>query len=474
MDQTENAGVESTLQKALAINLDDCKYGTIVEIGAGQEVARAFFRAGGAANTIAKTMSAYDMRFSDAIYGEEESGRYVTQSRVRKMMTREFDLVIERLAEVRKRNSTYFAYAATVATKSFTRKAEAHGWLGICVQLYPRAEPSHIVLHVRMLDNDQRSQQEALGTLGINLIHGAYFYFSNPRELIDHLGDNLADNRIEIDLIDFQGPYFEEVQNSLMNLHLIESNLTRAIAFNAEGNVVIPADLFYKKHVLVIRGSFRPVTKVNQDMIEKGLEQFIQVEGVKREDVLLLTEITMATISGGEQTHGTQDFLDRVHMLRSMGYNVLISDYVRFFRLRAFLRRYTNKQIGIVLGVPNVRDIFNESYYTGLEGGILEAFGKLFPDNTRLYVYPALDRRGQGLETAESLELSKHLQHLYRHLVENNLIIGLQGADESLLNIYSRDVLAKLKKGHGDWEQMVPETVAELIVAHKMLGYNSE
>lgn len=474
MDNKEDSSVDSTLQKALTINLDECKYGTIVEIGAGQEVARAFFRAGGAAGTIAKTMSAYDMQFSDAIYGGEESGRYVSRNRVHKMMTREFDLIIERLAESRKKNSTYFAYAATVAAKSFSGKNESHGWIGVCVQLYPSAEPSHIVLHVRMLDSDSRSQQEALGVLGVNLIYGAYYYYSNPKQLIEHLGDNLGENRVEIDLIDFHGPYFEEVQNSLMNLHLITSGLTRGIAFSPDGNVMIPADMFYKKHVLVIRGSFHPVTKVNQEMVEKGLEQFVKVEGVKKEDVLVLTEMTMANLGGGEQNFDTKDFLDRVDTLRALGYNVLISDYLRFFRLRAFLRRYTKKQIGIVLGVPNIRDIFNESYYTGLEGGILEAFGKLFPDNTRIYVYPAKDRRGGGLETAENLVLSEHLQHLYQHLLTNHLIIGLTGVDESLLDIFSRDVLAKIKKGRGDWEACVPEVVAKMIVENKMLGFNSE
>ena len=161
----------SIQQKALAINLDPAIYGTIVEIGAGQEVARQFFAAGGAAGTLAKTMSAYDMKVSDEIYGEVS--RYVSRERLEQMLLREFDLLVQRLGTVRPVNSTFFTYAATVAAKSYGRTSEWHGWVGLRLQLRPAETPSEIVLHVRMLDDNSQLQSEMLGMLGVNLIYGA-------------------------------------------------------------------------------------------------------------------------------------------------------------------------------------------------------------------------------------------------------------------------------------------------------------
>ena len=268
----KNISSRTTLEKALRINLDDKKYGTIVEIGAGQEVARHFFKSGGAAGTIAKTMSAYDMQFSDAIYGVQEDRRYVSRSRVQAMLEKEFALVIERVGTSRSVSSRYFSYAATVAAKSYRGDNECHAWCGIRVQMYPRAEPSDIIVHVRMRDHDADHQQQALGVFGVNLIYAAYYYFESPRTLIESLTDNLDQDRIEIDSIYFNGPYFEEVDNRAINLHLIRSWKTRAIMFRPDGSVAVPAEMLYRKNVLAIRGTFKPVTKLNVDMIEQGLE----------------------------------------------------------------------------------------------------------------------------------------------------------------------------------------------------------
>lgn len=461
----------TTVQKALAINLDGSKYGTIVEIGAGQEVARYFFRAGGAAGTIAKTMSAYDMQFSDAIYGEETSGRYVSRSRLEKMLEKEFGLVLERLAESRSKNSTYFAYAATVATKSYSRKSESHGWIGVRLQLYPKAEPSDIVLHVRMLDKEAPQQQEALGILGVNLIYAAYHHYTDPKRIIDSLAENIGSDRIEVDVINFSGPYFEEVENRLMNLHLIRAWLTRAVMFSPSGSVEVPAELLYKKNLLVMRGAFKPVTTLNMDMIEGAQKKFMQADGVSADNVVRLAEITMATLVSGD-TVDDSDFLARVDLMTALGFTVLISDYLRYFSLRAYFRRYTKKQIGIVMGISNVIDIFDERYYVGLEGGILEAFGKLFPDNTRLYVYPSY-LRGDSLTTLDNLDLGENHQHLFRHLVQNKLLIPLEVVDEGRLHIYQRDVLQQIQNNSGQWEKYVPEVVAQQIIDRKLLGYDS-
>ena len=317
----------STVNKALRLNLDEKKYGTIAEIGAGQEVARQFFLAGAAAGTVAKTMSAYDMQFSDAIYGTQEGGRYVSKARVRAMLDKEFDLVLTRVGTSRAKTSRYFSYAATVAAKSFNRDNECHAWCGIRLQMYPGAEPSDIIVHVRLLDKTAEQQQDTLGILGVNLIYAAYYYFEEPKKLIDSLSDNMNSGGIEIDSIDFQGPYFEDLDNRALNLHLIRSWKTRAIVFQADGQVAVPAELLYKKNVLTIRGSFKPVTKLNVDMIEQGFEAFKKTEGVNADNSIVLAEISLNDAFGKDLMVPEGDLIARVRLLNALGYSVMVSDY---------------------------------------------------------------------------------------------------------------------------------------------------
>lgn len=461
----------TTDQKALKINLDKFKYGSIVEIGAGQEVARRFFHVGAAAGTIAKTMSAYDMAVSDDIYGPVD--RYVSRARLMQMLEKEFDQVVSRLSKVRSRNTTFFAYAATVTARSFKQQNECHGWIGLRVQLHPGAAPSDIVMHVRMLDNDNAMQSEALGILGVNLIHSAFFYHTHPEWIVEALADGLGSDRIEVDLIHFAGPYFEEVENRLMNLHLIRSWLTRAVIFNPDGEVVVPGELFHRKPVLVIRGSFKPVTRVNVDMMSAGLRQFGQIEGVEESNTMALTEITMNSLVSGDNVDNA-DFLARVDLLASLGYTVMISDYVRFFRLRAYLRRYTQKPIGIVLSVRDFEALFDEKYYEGLEGGMLEAFGKLFPDNTHVYTYPSRPRGETELITLDTVQVPQHLRHLLAHLVENGKLVGIEHYDEGVLHIDVSEVLSGLRKGRGRWEEDVPDSVASAVIERRLLGFDTE
>jgi len=460
----------NTLAKALEINLDSCKYGSIVEIGAGQEVARNFFQAGAAAGTIAKTMSAYDMQVSDDIYGAEETRRYVSRSRLIKMLDKEYDGVTNLLTGVRPKNTTFFSYAATVTAKSYLQKNECHGWIGIRLQLYPEAPASEIILHVRMLDNEGSAQQEALGVLGVNLIHSAFNYFTKPKKIIESLLDNIGNERLEVDMISFLGPYFEETENRLMNLHLVHSHLTHAIMFNPKGEVQVPSELFYKQNILLIRGTFTPVTKVHQDMVRCGKQQFNDTENIDIKKTLVIAELTMASLTVGDKINDA-DFLARVDMLNTQGYTVMISSYLRYFRLREYFRRYTQQQIGMILGISNLDLIFTENYYEGLEGGILEAFAKLFPDNTRLYIYPLKNSGQKKLVTLENFEPPKNLQHLYQHLIANGYLIGLNNVDEKLLDINLANISAEIQKGRGKWEEDVPEAVSEIIIKKKLLGF---
>ncbi len=461
----------STEGKALRINLDERKYGTIAEIGAGQEVARQFFMAGAAAGTVAKTISAYDMQFSDAIYGIQEGGRYVSKNRVNAMLDKEFKLVVDRVGDSRSKSSRFFSYAATVAAKSFNRDNECHAWCGLHVQTYPGAPPSEIIIHVRMLDKTVEQQQECLGILGVNLIYAGFYFFENPHEFIDSLTDNIEFDRLEIDSIEFKGPYFEEIDNREINLHLIRSWKTRAIMFQPDGSVAVPAEMLYKKNVLTIRGSFKPVTKLNVDMIEQGSSSFYQLPGVKTENTVVLAEISINDQRGKDLGASVSDLIERVRLLNTLGYSVMVSDYTRYFSLRAYLRRYTKLQIGIVLGMMNIKQIFDESNYEGVEGGILEGFGKLFPDNTRLFVYPELDENGE-LRDFTNIMVPDHLRYLYRHLLENRFVFGIDCSDLELLKIYSREVLAMIEQGNPEWKKCLQADTVTQIVKRKLFNYS--
>lgn len=457
----------TTHNKALQINLDPSKYGTCVEIGAGQEVARWFFRVGGASGTIAKTMSAYDMTISDAIYGPCD--RYVSRQRLQSMLQREFLLLQERLNEKRGATTRFFVFANTVAARSYKRKDDAHGWLGVEFQTEPNGPASQIIIHARLLDKENVQEQEALGVVGVNLIYGAIYQYKDPYSLIDTLLDNLTTDRVEVDMIEFSGPAFVGVDNRLMSLQLVQKGLTKAAMFLSNGTVVQPADVLYKKCIIVERGSFRPVTKVTIDMLECATAQFVQEPKVQGEDVVVLMEMTLKNLIDGDAIDH-KDFLDRVDILGSLGKTVLISNYAEFHRLASYLFLYTKKMIGIAMGVPTLREIFDEKYYADLEGGILESFGRLFKNDLKLYVYPFREPKSGAIISAANLQVAPNLRHLYAYLLENRLIESMCGFNENCLPIFSRDVLAKIRRGDSSWENMVPPQVAAMIKERKLFN----
>jgi len=460
--------VMDTHQKALQVNLDPSKYGTFAEIGAGQEVARWFFRVGGAAGTIAKSMSAYDMIVSDAIYGPAD--RYVSRSRLQTMLDYEYNLQHDRLNAKRGATTKFFVFADTVTARSYHSSNECHGWMGIRFQTEPGKEPSQIIVHVRMLDRENLQQQEALGIMGVNLLHGALYLHGDPDQLIHSLIDSLTSERVEVDMIKFSGPDFAGVDNRLMSLQLVERGLANAAMFTMNGEVVQASEVLYKKAILVERGSFRPVTKVTIDMLACAQAQFVQETNVQGEEIVVLMEMTMKNLTT-EAGIDHKDFLDRVDLLSTMGKTVLISNYGEYHRLAAYLFRYTKKMIGIAMGVPSLREIFDEKYYTDLEGGILESFGRLFKNALKLYVYPLREQTTGSLITAGNLRVASNLQHLYAYLVENHFIQAIADYDQNCLPIFSRHVLARITKGDPKWEQMVPPQVAQIIKDRKLLGY---
>jgi hypothetical protein len=460
----ENA-ILDTHHKALSINLDASKYGTIAEIGAGQEIARWFFKVGGAAGTIAKAMSAYDMKFSDSIYGP--CRRYVSRERLQAMLDHEYRLLLERLGENRGVDSSFFAFANTVAARSFSQQREGHGWLGIRFQTRPGEESSQIDLHVRLKGQENIQDQETLGILGVNLIYAALYLHANADALIMSLLDELSTDLIEIDMIDFYGPAFDRLDNRLMALRLVQHGLSSAAMFRADGKVVQPADALYKKSVLVERSRFRPPTHLTLELLESAYREFCKEPEVRSEDVLVLSEMTLSNLVEGDDID-VQDFLHRAEILCALGKNVMISDYGAFYRLAQYLFRYTHMPVGIALGVPTLIELFKEKYYKDLDGGILESFGRMFKKDLRLYVGPALDPQSGELITVHNLKVETNLQNLYRHLVENRYIRELAAVDRSRLEIFSHSVLEKIRRGDPDWEKMVPDKVAK-IIRHKRL-----
>jgi hypothetical protein len=458
----------TTHQKAHRVNLDPERYGTFAEIGAGQEVARWFFKVGGAAGTISKSISAYDMAVSDAIYGRCK--RYVSRERLQSMLDHEHSLNLERLGYSRGDTTAFFAFADTVAARSYQGVKECHGWMGVKFQVRPRDDDSQIIIHVRMLDQENALQQEALGIVGVNLLYAAFFLHYKPELMLESLLDNLTTGRLEIDMVEFSGIEFRHVDNRVMSLRLVQLGLTGAAIFQSSGEVLQPSEALHKRPILVERGSFRPVTKVNVDMIKCARERFIAEPGVQAGQVVELMEITMRNLLvTGKVDLG--DFLARAEVLAAMGKAVLISDYFEYYRLAAYLGRYTTEPIAVTMGITNLVDLFKEEYYAGLEGGILEAFGRLFTKNLRIYVYPLRDQATGQLHTVENLEMPEELRNLYRHLVERGRIKQLDNFDERVLHIFSRDVLKRIKDDDASWAEMVPSAVAEVIKRRRFFGY---
>jgi hypothetical protein len=483
----------TTNRKALTINLDDPKYGTFAEIGAGQEVARHFFQAGGAAGTIAKSISAYDMKFSDAFYGK--SARYVSRERLELMLNREYDLLIQRLDAQRGDRSTFFVFAETVAARSFKGTNECHGWMGVRYQIEPKGPTSEIVIHVRMLDRENLVQQQALGVIGVNLLYGAFYLATDPDAFVRSLADNLVAGRIEVDMINFSGSHFANVDNRIMSLKLVEQELTNAVLFSPKGEVIQPSEILYKKAIIVERGSFRPVTLVNEDMMRCAMTQFSAEPVLQGVSIIVLMEITMHNLlSTGDIDY--HDFLARIDALAATGSNVIISNYQEFYRLIGYFRRYTKEMIGVVMGINNLLEVFNEKYYENLDGGILESFGRLFRNLVKLYIYPmrinaydrycsqnpsespttALGKSEHPLAidvwiNAINLQVEMHLRNLYAHLLDSGNLVPIHGSNPAVMDIFSRDVLAKIQKGESGWENMIPQAAAAVIKERGLFGY---
>jgi len=460
-----------TDQKALEINLDPHIYGTFAEIGAGQEVARYFFQVGAAAGTIAKTMSAYDKVYSDQIYGPEPSGRYVCESRLYKMLDHEYSLMSDRLQQERP-DCKFFVFADTVAAINYQRTIKGDGWLGIRFQVNPEGESNDLVLHVRMLDTSNQLQQQAIGILGVNLVYAVFRYSEQPEELMESLLDNLQ-GRVKIDMVRLTGPDFDHIDNRLLSLMLVKHGLTDVAMFGPNGQNVHGSEFLYRRHVMIVRGSFRPATLVNMDMIETAYRMFRDEKEVDAKKSFLLTEITLSNLrSDGELDY--KDFLDRAVLLNELGQTVMITDCDEHQQVVEYLSDFKVSTVGLVVGVQVLLELINRTYYDNMDGRLLTAFGELFTKTVRVYVYPAMQEGSDELMKVDNVPIPEGVKFLFRHLVDNRQIVDIEGYDHELLHIFSKEVLRLIRTGAAAWEEMVPRRVSKLIKEKYLFGYPTE
>ncbi|MFG1498607.1 TonB-dependent receptor [Halobacteriovorax sp. XZX-3] len=457
----------SAKQKALQINLDNKIYGSFAEIGAGQEVAREFFRAGGAAGTVAKTMSAYDMQISDAIYGVETSGRYVSQGRLHTMLETEFTKMYKRLKDQREEGTKFFCFADTVAAKSYSGRGECHGWLGVRFQHQAGAAPSDLIIHVNMLDQENLQQQEAIGFLGVNMIHSCFYNSNDSSHLVSSLMDNLSASRLKIDMIDVKGPAFDGVDPRILSLELVKRKFTSAVMFDENGKVVQIKDYLYRKPLVVLRGSFRPPTKGNVDALKVGRELLCTSE--KCENVVTLSEISMSKLLSRSSSIDNADFLARVDLLAKIKQKVLITNFASYFELNQFLQPIAKNQIAFITNTYNLNEILNIKHYEDTSFGILGGLGELFGLNTKLYLYPcADDNDAKNRLSFADVTYDKSLEFLVKYLRENKLIVDLEGYDHEASGIWSRTVIEMISSGESGWEKMLPEEVVELVKSNNL------
>ncbi len=449
----------TTLAKALQINQDLERYGAFAEIGAGQEVARHFFLAGRASQTIAKTMSAYDMIYSDEIYGREASGRYVVESRLMKMLDKEYALLQRRLATHRGDKTKFFAFANTVATGT-PETPRCHGWMGVQFQKNPNGESNTIILHVRMLDRMRIQQQEALGVLGVNLLEAAFFHLDDPEHFIDNLIENLKKDQLVIDVLKFAGPDLKHFDNRRMNLSLVARGVSEAVLFDAHLDILNIADTVHGKILLFQRGSYKPFTKTHLDVLEKGIEQLTKETGTK--EVLPILEITIPPKSELDM----DDFITRIEMIAKLGFKPLVSQFHLYYQLKRFFRKYTDQPMAIVMEASKLSKIFDEFHYKNLEGGIMEGLGKLLDAKTKLFIYP--HKTDQLCQTASTFHPPPKVAHLYSHFLDLQQITDISGCDESGIYHHANEIRELFQKKDSSWEKMVPQKIADLIKKTKV------
>ncbi len=461
----------NTNRKALKINLDRRFYGTIAEIGGGQEVAGNFFKAGGASGTIAKTISAYDMAYSDYLYCKGKKERYVSHDRLRKMLDIEYDELLGILKNKREESTCFFVFANTVVTLNYKKSNESRGWLGVKFQIEPDDQPNEVIIHVSLLENDNLLQQNTLGVLGINLIYACFYHYKNPNDFLISLMDNLSRDRIEITMIKMNGPELNYIDNRLLSVQLVKNGMTQATMFDRYGNVFVPSDMVYKKNVLAFRGSFRPITYLGFDMLKSSYALFKKESEYDKNNTIALCEITLNNLLEDGNFHES-DFLNRVDILNRMGQNVMISNFREYYKLVSYLSNFKILNLRVIIGMHTFLNVIDQKYYENLKGEILEAFGRLFVKNMKMYIYPSIDEKTNVILTLSNISVPKQIKYLFLHLVENNIIVDIKNVKKEFIRTYPHIVLNMIRNKQKGWESMVPKYIEDQIKNKNLFGYH--
>lgn len=448
-------------QKALEINLNDRIYGTFAEIGAGQEVARNFFQVGASSGTIVKTMSAYDKAYSDAIYGIEKSGRYVCESRLYKMLDHEYLLIEERLQE-KCEDQTFFVFADTVAAINYSNTIKGNGWIGVRFQHIPCMPANDVAIHVKMKDNNNSLQQEAIGILGVNLLYACFFYRNNMNDFIKSLKDNL-EARIEIDFIRVSGAAFDHTDNRLLSYYLVKNGLTEVAMFDHNGSSIHASEFLYKHSLMVVRGNFKPPTLVTQDVIQQGFAQFKEEPHVNPEKSEVMAEITLEYLKDADGHIDEADFMQRAELLCALGVKVIVSSGTNHQMLINYLKDHKVINLGLVIGARELLDIIVQKYEENQDGRLLTAFGELFTRNIKIYVYPALESDGETILNSKNLPVPEGIKFLYKHLTDSEHIVDIEEYNTDNLIILPQDVRQDIATGGNDWKQKVPNSIVDII-----------
>ena len=375
----------NTHQKALAINLDDKIYGTIAEIGAAQEVARWFFRVGGAAGSIAKTMSAYDMQFSDEIYGK--TGRYVSRDRLEAMLDKEYSLLIHRLGDKRGHDTRFFAYCNTVAARNYAGTNECHGWVGLRFLAEPGGEPNTIVIHINMLDDSHVAQQEAVGILGVNLIYSAFFHPGGAVGFLGGLTDDLNTGRLEADLVDTSGPAFQGLNPARTGMAMVRSGLAEAVLFDRDGKQQPPTEIVRKRPAIIKRTSVRYSSTIDSAGFDAARRRLDQEYPGSEKSPLNVTEFSINSVHAGGADDAARN-LRHLQALINQHEWVMLTRLRQSYKLSGYLRRYSEQPIRFLMGVSTFAMLLSGKFYVDTTGGLLEATGRLYANDVKLYVQP--------------------------------------------------------------------------------------
>lgn len=459
-----------TKEKSVHINIDSNYYGSVAEIGGGQETARHLFQAGGASNTVAKTISAYDKSFSDHFYNEGNPARYVAEDRVKKMVDYEYSELVDILDK--KIDQKFFAFANTVETLNYSKTNEGNGWLGIALQGTDRYNPNKIFIHVKLHEQDTLLQQYTLGALGINLIYGALFDWEDPRKVLLSLLDNLDVDRVEIDYIYVEGPDLTWVDNRILNLMLVSNKMTPAIMFDPEGNVQQPGDMLYKKNVLLMRGYFRPVNNLGIEFLEQSFEVFKRDEDYRPDNTIAFCEISLNSLMQ-DQRIDEKDFLQRVDLLNMVGQSVMVSSFTRYFELVNYFGQFKMIKLRVIVGMPTFDMILNGSLYSDLRGGLLESVGKLFHENVKLYLFPYIDPKTGQVIYPDDAHFSDSNKLLWQYLNLTKKILLLDLKSEHLIEQSSQNISELIRNGDERLEQLLPPKVYDYIKEHQLFDYNA-